>query len=78
MITRDLRFVNRYERLRKRWQSLVDGTTAPSDSQPLDEDAAMSAQQKVVEHRERCEVCRKEDLALKDGEVPRPAFAEIS
>ena len=67
-----------YERLRKRWHYLVDGTTAPSDNQPLDEDAAMSAQQKMVEHRESCEVCRKEDLALRNGEVPRPAFAEIS
>ena len=67
-----------YERLRKRWHYLVDGTTAPSDNQPLDEDAAMSDQQKMVEHRESCEVCRKEDLALRVGEVPRPAFAEIS
>jgi hypothetical protein len=39
---------------------------------------AASARQKMVEHRESCEVCRKEDLALKVGEVPRPAFAEIS
>jgi hypothetical protein len=67
-----------YDRLRKRWHYLVDGTTAPSDSQPLDQAAAMSAQQKMVEHRESCEVCRREDLALKVGEVPRPAFAEIS
>jgi hypothetical protein len=67
-----------YERLRKRWHYLVDGTTAPSDSKPLDEDAAMSAQQKMVEHRESCEVCRKEDLALRVGEFPRPALAEIS
>jgi len=67
-----------YERLRKRWRSLVDGTNAQSDSQPLDEDAAMSAQQKMVEHRASCEVCKKEDLALKGGELPRPAFAEIS
>jgi hypothetical protein len=57
---------------------LVDGTTAPSDIQPLDEDASMSAQQKMIEHRESCEICRKEDLAIKVGEVPRPAFAEIS
>jgi hypothetical protein len=39
---------------------------------------AASARQKMVEHRESCEVCREEDLALKVGEVPRPAFAEIS
>jgi hypothetical protein len=32
----------------------------------------------MVEYRESCEICRKEDLALKVGEVPRPAFAEIS
>ena len=63
-----------YERLRKRWQSLVDGTTAPANSQPLDEDAAMSAQQKMAEHRESCEVCRKEDLALRDGKVLRPGL----
>jgi transposase len=67
-----------YKRLKRRWQSLVDGTAAPSDSQPLDENAAMSARQKMVEHRENCEVCRKEDLALREGEVPRPVFAEIS
>jgi hypothetical protein len=67
-----------YERLRKRWQNLVDGTTTQSDSQPLDEGAAQSAQQKMVEHRESCEVCRNEDLALKDGQVPSPAIAEIS
>jgi hypothetical protein len=68
-----------YDRLRKRWQSFVDGgTTAPSDSQPLDENGAMSAQQKMVEHRESCEVCKKEDCALRNGEVPTAAFAEIS
>jgi hypothetical protein len=67
-----------YDRLRKRCHYLVDGTTAQSDSQPLDEGAALSARQKMVEHREHCEVCKNEDLALKDGEVPRPAFAEIS
>jgi hypothetical protein len=59
-----------YERLRKRWQSLVDGTKAQSDSQPLDADAAAIAQQKMVEHRESCEACKKEDLALKEGRGP--------
>jgi hypothetical protein len=62
----------------RRWQDLVDGTNVQSDSLPLDEDAAMSAQQKMVEHRESCEVCKKEDLALKESEVPTPAFGEIS
>ena len=66
-----------YERLRNRWQSLVDGTTAPSDSHRLDEEAALGALQKMVEHRESCQVCTKEDLALKGSEVPTPAFAEI-
>ncbi len=66
-----------YDRLRGKWQSSVDGTTAQSDSQPLEEDAAMSAQQKMVEHRESCEACKNEDVALKVGEVPRPAFAGI-
>jgi hypothetical protein len=51
---------------------------ATSESQPLDEAAAMSAQQKMVEHRESCEVCKKEDCALRNGEVPTAAFAEIS
>jgi competence CoiA-like predicted nuclease len=51
---------------------------ATSENQPLDEAAAMSVQQKMVEHRENCEACKNEDLALKDGEVPTPAFAEIS
>lgn len=40
-----------YERLRKRWQRLVDGTTAPSGIQPVGEDAATSAQQKMVGDR---------------------------
>ncbi len=73
-----LKICRTYERLKRRWQALVDGTIASSDAQPLDEEAAMSAQQKMVEHRENCEVCREEDLALRNGEVPRPAFAEIS
>jgi len=66
-----------YERLRKRWQSLVDGTTGLSDSQRLDEDTAMSAQQKMVEHRESCEVCRMEDLALKVGELHEMLTASV-
>jgi hypothetical protein len=73
-----LKVCRAYDRLKRRWQSFVDGTTAPSDSRSLDENAAMNAQQKMVEHRESCEVCRKEDLDLRNGEVPRPAFAEIS
>ena len=66
-----------YDRLRRRWQDLVDGTIAASEGQPLDEDAATSAQQKMVEHRDNCEACKMEDLALKGGEVPTPAFAGI-
>ena len=57
--------------------TLVDGTSGSSDGQPLDEDAAMSAQQKMVEHRASCDVCKNEDLALKEGEVPTPASAEV-
>jgi hypothetical protein len=67
-----------YDRLRRKWQSLVDGTISPSESQPLDDYAATSAQQKMVEHRESCEACKNEDLALRQGEVPTPAFAEAS
>lgn len=67
-----------YEHLRRKWQSFLDGTTAQSDSQPLDEDAVMSAKKRMAEHRENCEVCKKEDLALKDGEVPTAASAEPS
>jgi hypothetical protein len=66
-----------YDRLRRKWQSLVDGTIAPSESQPLDEVAATSAQQKMVYHRDNCGACQKEDLALRQGEIPTPAFAEI-
>jgi hypothetical protein len=73
-----LKVCRAYERLKRRWQSFVDGTTAPSDTQPPDENAAMSAQQKMVEHRESCEVCKKEDCALRNGEIPTAAFAEIS
>ena len=67
-----------YERLRKRWQSLVVGKKARSDSQPLDEEAAATARQKMLEHRENCEVCKQEDLALRVGEVPAPDSTEIS
>jgi hypothetical protein len=67
-----------YDRLRRKWQSLVDGTIAPSESQPLDEDAITSAKRKMLEHRNSCEACQKEDLALRDGEVPTPALAEAS
>jgi len=66
-----------YERLRKRWESLVDGKSASSAAQPLDQDAAATAQQKMVEHRKNCEDCKKEDLELKEGEVPAPSLAEI-
>jgi hypothetical protein len=52
-----------YDRLLRKWQSLVDGTIVPSESQPLNEDRAVSAQQKMVEHR---------------GEIPTAALAEIS
>jgi hypothetical protein len=67
-----------YERLRQRWQSFVDGAKVQSDSQPLDEDAAMNAQQQMVEHRQSCEDCKTEDLALKEGEVHTLTFAESS
>lgn len=73
-----LKVCKSYERLRKRWQSLVVGTKAQSDSQPLNEEAAATARQKMLEHRENCEACKKEDLALKVGEVPTPASTEIS
>jgi hypothetical protein len=66
-----------YDRLRKRWQSLVDETTVQSDSKPLDEDTAMSAQQKMLEHRASCDVCKQEDLALKEGDLPRQVEAGI-
>ncbi len=59
-----------YERLRRNWQSLVDGTMALSESQPLDKDVADIAHQRMIEHRENCEACKREDLALKEGEVP--------
>ena len=72
-----LKVCREYERLRKRWQSLVDGTSA-SDAPPLDEDAAFSAQQKMLEHRAGCDVCKQEDLDLRNGQVPRPGFAEIT
>ena len=67
-----------YDHLRRRWQDLVDGSSAATDAQPLDENAAVSAQQKMVEHRASCELCQREDLALKKGEVPTPASAEVS
>ena len=71
-----LKVCRTYERLRKRWQSLVNGTSA-SGAQPLDEDAAVSAQQKMVEHRAGCDVCKQEDLALKEGDLPRQVEAGV-
>ena len=32
---------------------------------------------KLVEHRESCEVCRKEDLAIKEGDLPMQLEAGI-
>ena len=61
-----------YDRLRRKWQSLVDGKIAPSERQALAKEAATSAQQKLVEHREGCVACKKEDLALKEGTIPTP------
>lgn len=72
-----LKVCKSYERLRKRWQELVDGSSASSDAQPLDEAEAMRAQQKMVEHRANCELCKQEDLALKEGDLPRQVEAGI-
>ena len=72
-----LKVCKEYERLRKGWQHLVDGTSASSDAQSLDENAAISAQQKVLEHRASCDVCKQEDLALKEGDLPRQVEAGI-
>jgi len=66
-----------YERLRKKWQSFVDGNDSPTDGQSLDEEAAKAAQQKMIEHRESCEVCKKEDLALKEGHLSTTVVADI-
>ena len=73
-----LKVCRSYERLRRRWQDLVDGTGASSAAQPLDEDAATSVQQKMLEHRASCELCKIEDLALMKGEVPTPTSTEVS
>lgn len=51
-----------YDRLRREWQSSVDGTAASSASQPIAEDAAMSAQRKMVEHRETVKLAKKKTL----------------
>ena len=67
-----------YETNSLRWQSLVDGSRAKSDGQPLNEDAVSNAQQNMLEHRENCEACKREDLALKEGEVPTSPSAETS
>ena len=71
-----LKVCKSYDRLQKRWQDLVDGTRA-SGSPPLDEDAAISAQQKMLEHRAGCDVCKQEDLALKEGDLPRQVEAGL-
>jgi hypothetical protein len=46
--------------------------------QPLDEESATSVQQKMLEHRASCELCKIEDLALMKGEVPTPTSTEVS
>jgi hypothetical protein len=38
----------------------------------------LGAQQKMVEHRENCEVCTKEDLALRVGELHEMLMAELN
>jgi hypothetical protein len=60
-----------YERMRKRWQSLVDATGALTDSQLLDDEAAMNAQQKRVERREICDVCKKGGPRFKRRRSPK-------
>ena len=72
-----LKVCRAYERLKRRWQSLVDGTTAQSDSQSH-KDATMTSHQNMMEHRESCEVCSKEDLALKVGELHEMLTAELN
>lgn len=72
-----LKVCREYERLRKRWQRLVDGLSASSQTEPLDQNAATTAQQKMVEHRASCDVCKQEDLALKEGDLPRQVEAGI-
>lgn len=68
-----LKVCKAYERLRRRWQSLVDETTTQSDSQSH-KDAVMTSHQNMMQHREGCEACKREDLALKAGE-PREILA---
>lgn len=55
-----------YERLRKRWQNLVDGNTGGNSPSQIEE-ATSVAHDKMVEHRSTCEECKSEDLALKEG-----------
>lgn len=72
-----LKVCRAYERLRRRWQSLVEGDTAGSDSQSH-KDATMTAHQNMVEHRESCVMCKKEDLALRDGEPHEMVTLDLS
>ena len=53
-----------YERLRRRWQNLVDGSGAQSE-----QESAAVAQDKMMEHRKNCNVCANEDQALRDGNI---------
>lgn len=54
---------NGYERLRRRWQQIVDEVSVQSGN----EHAISIAHDKMEEHRQSCEVCKKEDLAIKAG-----------
>ena len=42
------------------------------------EDATTTAHEDMVEHREGCEVCKREDLALKDGDHQEMLKLELS
>lgn len=72
-----LKVCRAYERLRRRWRSLVEGETAQLDRQSH-EDATTTAHEDMVEHREGCEVCKREDLALKDGDHQEMLKLELS
>jgi hypothetical protein len=56
-----------YERLRKQWQSLIEGRAASLESHSHEE-ATSIAHAQMVDHRRICRACKDEDLTLGLGE----------
>jgi hypothetical protein len=57
-----------YERLKKKWENLVDGNMSPVPT-PDESKAISVAHESMTAHRESCEQCKTEDQAVQQGDV---------